>query len=77
VVFRYWLLKLGVPFVSLFLGSSSLEAQRPASRRAPDQLREGDMAPDFELSMVDGKRQVRLSSFRGKKLVALVFGSYT
>jgi hypothetical protein len=76
-VYRHWLLKLGVSFVSLLLGSSTLEAQRPGSRRAPDQLREGDMAPDFKLSMVDGKRQVRLSSFRGKKSVALIFGSYT
>ena len=39
--------------------------------------KEGDEAPDFELCDVDGKNPVRLSDFRGKKPVALVFGSFT
>jgi hypothetical protein len=34
-------------------------------------------APDFALRTQDGKRQVRLSEFRGKKPVVLVFGSFT
>jgi hypothetical protein len=37
----------------------------------------GDMAPDFKLATLDGKQQVTLSSFRGKRPVALIFGSYT
>jgi hypothetical protein len=37
----------------------------------------GDLAPDFSLQDPDGKVQVRLSDFRGKRPVALVFGSYT
>ncbi len=37
----------------------------------------GDAAPDFELSDVHGEHTVRLSDFRGKKPVALIFGSYT
>ncbi|MEN8181334.1 MAG: hypothetical protein ABFS46_02230 [Myxococcota bacterium] len=37
----------------------------------------GDLAPDFELQDPTGKVQVRLSDFRGKRPVALVFGSYT
>ncbi len=37
----------------------------------------GDVAPDFELQDPAGKVQVRLSDFRGKRPVALVFGSYT
>lgn len=37
----------------------------------------GDLAPDFNLSDATGKISVRLSDFRGKKPVALVFGSYT
>jgi len=37
----------------------------------------GDMAPDFELSDANGENALRLSDFRGKKPVALVFGSYT
>ncbi len=38
---------------------------------------EGKIAPDFKLKSLDGKRSVQLSSFAGKKPVALVFGSYT
>jgi hypothetical protein len=37
----------------------------------------GDMAPDFSLESPDHKNTVQLSSFRGKKPVVLVFGSYT
>ncbi len=37
----------------------------------------GDVAPDFELYDSEGKNRIRLSDFRGKKPVALVFGSYT
>ena len=40
-------------------------------------LQVGEPAPDFELSMVDGAGSVRLSSYRGKQPVVLVFGSYT
>ena len=38
----------------------------------------GEVAPDFELSLAEQpERQVKLSSFRGKRPVALIFGSYT
>ena len=37
----------------------------------------GEVAPDFELRDVNGENPVRLSDFRGKKPVALVFGSFT
>jgi hypothetical protein len=37
----------------------------------------GDLAPDFELQDPDGNLAIRLSDFRGKRPVALVFGSYT
>ena len=37
----------------------------------------GEMAPDFELKTTDGKRSVKLSSFRGKQPVVLIFGSFT
>jgi len=43
--------------------------------RAP---RVGDPAPGFELPLLDDRsRTVRLSNFRGKRPVALIFGSYT
>lgn len=49
---------------------------------------EGDLAPDFALELLipkkkgktresDETEKIRLSSFKGKKPVALVFGSYT
>ena len=37
----------------------------------------GDVAPDFALQDPSGEVTVRLSDFRGKRPVALVFGSYT
>ncbi len=37
----------------------------------------GDMAPDFELRDANGENPVTLSSFKDKKPVALIFGSYT
>ncbi|HMK31868.1 MAG TPA: hypothetical protein VK473_19445 [Terriglobales bacterium] len=40
-------------------------------------LQVGAPAPDFELHTLDKAAQVQLSSFRGKKPVVLVFGSYT
>ncbi len=44
--------------------------------RAGD-LQPGDDAPEFDLPREDGKGNVALSQFRGKKPVVLVFGSYT
>lgn len=43
----------------------------------PKSPKVGDLAPDFELQDPQGKVRVRLSDFRGKRPVALVFGSYT
>ena len=38
----------------------------------------GHVAPDFELVRADDEsKKVKLSSFRGEKPVALIFGSYT
>jgi len=37
----------------------------------------GADAPDFKLPRLGSTEQVRLSSFRGRKPVALIFGSYT
>jgi hypothetical protein len=39
--------------------------------------RAGDLAPDFELYDPGGANPVRLSDFRGRKPVSLVFGSFT
>lgn len=40
-------------------------------------LSPGDAAPDFQLNYLHSKESIRLSQFKGKKPVALVFGSYT
>ena len=40
--------------------------------------KKGQVAPDFDLPLVkDSKKTIKLSSFRHKKPVALIFGSYT
>jgi peroxiredoxin len=43
----------------------------------PQAPKAGDIAPDFELSDVNGENTVRLSDFRGDKPAALIFGSFT
>jgi len=48
--------------------------QREYDPRAP---KSGEVAPDFELRDINGVNPVHLSSFRGKKPVALIFGSLT
>src|SRR5581483_1974281 len=40
-------------------------------------LHTGDTAPAFELPTADQKNVISLASFRGKKPVVLIFGSYT
>ncbi len=54
--------------------------QRPGNSGSRSQgagVPAGKPAPDFTLKSLDGKTQVTLSSFKGKRPVALVFGSYT
>jgi peroxiredoxin len=46
-------------------------------RYGPKAPKEGDPAPDFELRDAGGKNPFRLSDFKGKKPVALIFGSFT
>lgn len=55
------------------------EVNTPPARgeRIPDKLKVGDAAPDFTLPDPAGKKEVRLSAFKGKKPVVLIFGSYT
>jgi hypothetical protein len=49
---------------------------------APAQIRQGnlkagDVAPDFNLKVRAADRYLKLSDLRGKKPVALMFGSFT
>jgi thiol-disulfide isomerase/thioredoxin len=51
---------------------------KPArEERHPDKLHVGDEAPDFTLADPAGKNEFKLSEFRGKKPVVLMFGSLT
>jgi hypothetical protein len=45
--------------------------------RGIDRLSVGSEAPDFTLQLPTENAEVSLSQFRGKRPVALVFGSYT
>jgi acetyl esterase/lipase len=45
--------------------------------RSPDTLKSGDLAPEFTLKDLAGQQEITLSSFRGKKPVVLIFGSFT
>lgn len=51
---------------------------RPRDARPREgKLKVGDVAPNFTLASLDGKRKVTLSEYRGERPVALIFGSYT
>ncbi len=52
----------------------SIKWHRRYDRKAP---KRGELTSDFELRDVSGVNPVRLSDFRGKKPVALIFGSFT
>ena len=54
--------------------NNAMKQQKMLDVQAP---KAGDLAPDFTLSDISGTESVTLSDFRGKKPVALVFGSYT
>lgn len=58
-------------------------SQTPDKRKAQGerpqegQLQPGDEAPNFKLKRLNADEEVELASFRGKRPVVLVFGSYT
>lgn len=51
-----------------------MKRQKKLDQAAP---KLGDWAPDFTLEDITGSESITLSSFRGQKPVALIFGSYT
>lgn len=65
-----------------FVGKDSRRNRGRNQRRRDRRIRTlapkvGAMAPGFTLRTVDGKKKQRLSTYKGKKPVALIFGSYT
>ena len=59
------------------IGGKSLLALEAVAERDQTGPNEGETPPDFELKKLGSDERVRLSSFKGKWPVALVFGSYT
>lgn len=60
-------------------GNRPGELVTPAAKgeRKDDTLTVGDAAPDFSLPELRSKREITLSSYRGKRPVVLIFASYT
>ena len=54
--------------------NKKMKEQKALNAGAPQA---GDVAPDFTLADISGTETITLSDFRGKKPVALVFGSFT
>ncbi len=54
-------------------GKSKAKGERPQEGK----LQPGDDAPNFKLKKLNADEEVELASFRGKRPVVLVFGSYT
>ena len=77
---RQLMITLSLLLLGLSVGADA-HAQR--GRRGVDRApKAGAPAPDFDLHRLGkkgkpSKKKVRLSDFKGKKAVALVFGSYT
>ncbi len=61
----------------LFTTCSYASGKREGDLRREGKLKPGDAAPEIDLKSPDGKTSFKLSSFKGKKPVVLVFGSYT
>ncbi len=57
------------------LGAQAVDVRQMGDRAG--KFKPGDMAPDFTLKVMHKETEVTLSSFRNKRPVVLVFGSYT
>ena len=61
-----------LPLVAVF----GVVAPLPAASAQEVGRREGQFLPDLELPTIDGKQTLRLSDFRGKKLLLIEFASW-
>ncbi len=81
VLRSHWLPASVAVGLVLLLGAQLAFAQRGGNRSGSmphvGTLSVGDVAPDFKLANLDGKSAVELSSFKSKRPVVLIFGSYT
>ncbi|MDP7035444.1 MAG: redoxin domain-containing protein [Planctomycetota bacterium] len=56
---------------------SPADGNRLIRKRQGNVPKVGEQAPEFDLNRADGSGSVRLSDYRNKQPVVLVFGSYT
>ncbi len=70
---------LGVAAILVALPAVAQYPTQPGNTSGHNQdlLQVGGLAPDFKLKTKDGKQQIQLSAFRGKRPIVLIFGSYT
>jgi peroxiredoxin len=68
-----------IPTVNFIRKTADYIKQAAAWQKHYDSLapKAGGLAPDFELKSANDESSVRLSSFKGKRPVVLIFGSYT
>ena len=77
-----WICLIGISFVFSVVADARPKSNPSGSTR-PQQgsLKVGDDAPDFTLKKIkeddEKKKTIKLSTFKGKKPVVLIFGSYT
>ena len=72
------LIVAGVGYFTYWIGGPSmLIGMLRYDQRDEGKLRVGDSAPDVPLVSLDGKSQLKLSSFIGHKPLVLIFGSFT
>ncbi len=72
---------LAVAVVALLVALPAVSQSPNHSGSVPGRSKQspqvGEPAPDFNLRTKDGTMQVQLSSFRGRRPVVIIFGSYT
>jgi hypothetical protein len=56
---------------------SPVKGKAKGERPQEGKLQPGDEAPNFKLKRLNADEELELASFRGKRPVVLVFGSYT
>jgi hypothetical protein len=70
-------LTLSASLIAQQAGEREINTPPAKGERRPTTLKVGDVAPDFTLPDLDGKKEIALSAVRSKKPVVLIFGSHT
>jgi thiol-disulfide isomerase/thioredoxin len=73
---KLFLALMSVSFLST-IHAQDMGQRGPNDRIHEGTLRVGEAAPEIQLKNADGSHEFKLSSFKGRKAVVLIFGSYT